>query len=299
MTRRPTLAAALTGCYCLFFAAMPHMSSAADSTTSSAGLTTESKTATESTTAAVQASEPGTISNGYITYREEPTASFNHEVGGQFTLATPERGAIAQLFYGVTYDGKEAAYRHEEAAAPYPDGFDRKTTHSADSRRITTEVQSTDRAVAVRTESTGGKGPYVIRQMRVTNTSDKTLNKVRLLLTVNTDTLDWENEEGKVDAETAQVHVYNPDKTQWVGIAAQPKPAYLSVDSVTDLLGEESGSNWTQPSLSYSGNLAVQAGWELGPLEPGQSKTVEATLANTGNENDLRKALTRQEFPDL
>jgi hypothetical protein len=134
--------------------------------------------------------------------------------------------------------------------------------------------------------------------MRVTNTSKKSLNKVRLLLTVNPDTLNWENESGRVGAEAAQILVNNPAKTEWVGIAAQPKPAYLTADDVMSLLDAEAGSDWSQPSSSYTGNVAVQAGWEVGPLEPGQSKTVEATLATASSENDLRKALTRQGFPD-
>lgn len=299
MNFRAMTAAALTGACCLVFAVIPDSSAGADSTTTQAVLTTQSKTTNEGPTAAAGQVESGVIRNGFISYKEEPTACFNHEAsGGQFTLATRERGAIAQLFYGVTYDGKKAAYRHEADEAPLPDGFDAKTTHSSDSRRITTEVRSWDGAVVVRTESTCGKGPYVIRQMRVTNTSNKRLGEVRLLLTVNPDTLDWENEIGRVDGEAAQVLVHNPAKTEWVGIAAQPKPAYLTADDVMSILDAEAGSDWSQPSRTFTGNVAVQAGWQLGPLEPGQSKTVEATFATTANENDLRKALTRQAFPD-
>lgn len=295
-------AVALTGFCGLVFSLMSESSAGADSTATKAAVTTQSKRTDESpAAAAAQPAEPGAITNGYISYKEEPTACFNQEVnGGRLTLATPgrERGAIAQLFYGVTYDGKKAAYYHEQDMAPQPDGFDRKTTHSADSRRITTEVRSSDGAVVIRTESTCGKGPYVIRQMRVTNTSKKRLGEVRLLLTINPDLSDWENEIARVDAKAAQVLVQNSAKTEWVGFAAQPKPAYLTAYDVMPILDPEAGSDWTQPSLSYTGNVAVQAGWQLGPLEPGKSKTVEATFATTSNENDLHKALSRQAFPD-
>jgi hypothetical protein len=44
--------------------------------------------------------------------------------------------------------------------------------------------------------------------------------------------------------------------------------------------------------------VAVQAGWQLGSLEPGKSKTVEVTFAATANEADLHKALSHHAFPD-
>lgn len=279
-TRTPL---ALSGLCTLVFAAAPGLTLAADTTG----------------TAAQPPAEPGSIRNSFITYREEPTACFNHEAsGGQFTLATADRGAVAQLFYSVTYDGKKAAYRHEQDVAPQADGFDDKTTHSVDASRISTEVRSTDGAISVHTESACGKGPYVTRQMRVTNTGSKKLNEVKLLLTVNEDTLNWENETGRVDAEKSQVLINNPDKTQWVGVGAQPKPAFLTADDVMSVLDADSGSDWSTPSTSFTGNVAVQVGWQLGPLEPGQSKTVDATFANTSSEADLQKALTRQAFTE-
>jgi hypothetical protein len=243
--------------------------------------------------------EPGGIGNGYISYKEEPTGCFNHEAsGGRFTLATAERGAIAQLFYSVTFDGQRASYRHEQDMAPQPDGFDEKTTHSSDGKKMTSEVRATDGAIVVRTESAVGKGPYVTRKMQVTNTGKKRLAEVKLLLTVNPDTLDWNNETGKVETDASQVLIHNAANTQWVGVGAQPKPAYLTAEEVTSLFDPEAGSDWSQASPSYSGNVAVQVGWQIGPLDPGQSKTVEATFANTSTENDLRKALKREAFPE-
>ena len=292
MIFRTSTAAALTGC-CLVFATMPGSSAGADSTGTQAVLSKSS----DSTAAAAKSTEPGVIRNGYVTYQEDPNACYNHEVSGHFTLVAGERGSIAQLFYGVTYDGKEAAFRHEEGVGPQPDGFDEKTTQSSESRRITTEVRTSDGAIVVRTESAVGKGPYVTRQMKVTNTGKSRLAEVKLLLTANLDTLDWENETGQVDAKAGQVLINNSAKTEWVGLAAQPKPAYLTADDVMYILGE-AGSDWSRPSLSYTGNVAVQAGWEVGPLEPGQSKTVEATFGTAENENDLKKALTRQAFPE-
>jgi len=247
---------------------------------------------------AALAAEPGGISNGYISYRENPTGAFNHEVGGKFTLATAERGAIAQLFYSVTYDFKKAAYVHEEGQAPYPDGFDTKTTHTAENGKIISEVRTDDGAIAIRNETSCGKGPYVVRKMQVTNTGKKTLNQVQLLFTVNLDTLDWENEAGKVDAEASQAYVYNAANTQWAGLAAEPKPAFLSTDEVSSLLDPEAGSYWNSPSAGFNGNAATQVGWQVGPLEPGQSKTVELTIANTNSEADLKKALSREAFPE-
>ena len=300
MNLRAIPAVAMTGFCSLVFTGISDSCAGADSTITQAAIALQTKSSSASTTSAADlAVEPGAIRNSYITYKEEPTACFNHEAsGGRFTLATAERGAIAQLFYRVTYDGKTAAYRHEADVAPQPDGFDEKTTHSANGRSITTEVRSSDGAVVIRTESTCGKGPYVNRQMRVTNTSSKRLGEVRLLLSVNPDTLNWENETGRVDAAASQVLVHNAEKTQWVGIAAQPKPAYLTADDVMSLLDAEAGAEWSQPSATYTGNVAVQAGWQLGPLEPGQSRTVEATFANTSSEKDLHKALSREAFPD-
>lgn len=296
MKFRKMTAAALAG-FCTLVAAMPNSFAAPDTTTGSSA-TTQTKTTSESSGGQVgQAAKPGVISNDFITYQEDHKACFNHEVGGAFTLATKERGAIAQLFYGVTYDGKEAAYLHEADVAPLSNGFDSKTTQSSDSRRIITEVHTSDGAVVIRTESACGKGPYVTRQMQVTNTSQKPLAKVRLLLSLNPDTLDWENESGRVDADSAQVLINNVEKTQWVGVAAQPKPAFLTAEDVADVLDAEADPDWEEPSTSHTGNTAVQAGWELGPLEPGKSKTVEATFALADTEADLRKALTRQEFP--
>ncbi|MBN1488659.1 MAG: hypothetical protein JXA69_01975 [Phycisphaerae bacterium] len=237
------------------------------------------------------------IQNGYVQFELDANGCFNHETAGHQTLITDTKSAISQLTYGVAYDGKQAVWRYKAGIRVQPVGFDSDTSRTVTPAGIDGVVQTMDKALRIESQSVCGDGPYIVRRLRIVNAGQAQLRDVRLSCMVNVDTVDYDHDVGQVESDTGWAVVHDQAGSSWAGFAGDPKPGYITADDVQQLVAGD-GFDWKQSKRSFHGNVALAAGWDLGALDAGESKTVTVTYAGASNRYDLHRALRHEKFPE-
>ena len=239
----------------------------------------------------------GALRNGYVEFELDANGCYNHEAFGHQTLRTATAGHLSQTTYGVQCDGQRAWFSYASGQAPQAHGFVTEAPTRGADGVLSGAVRTEDGALRLASETSCGNGPYVVRQFRLTNTGAATLQHVRFATSGNLDFSDYTANEGVAAPEVGRAAVRSRTEPGALGMAGEPGPAFVDLSDAVVQMEALPTFDWTAPRQQFTGNVAVELGWELGPLAPGEEKTVTVTYAAADDVEALARALRHETFP--
>ncbi len=235
------------------------------------------------------------VRNGYTSLETDAAGCFNHETVGRQTLTGDGPGGVSQYLYGIEYNGRRAWFGYQSLQPVRPHGLTVQEPPVGDRGGVRGVVATTDGDVAIEHRTACGDGPWVVRTFTVTNRGRNDLSGVRLFFSANLETETPLTERGELDPRTCAVMAVG--STCRVGLRGEPQADFCSTGDAVELLGDAC-FDWHAPQAAFEGNAGGVIGWHLGRIRPGESATVQATLARGADEAELTRALQHGEFPE-
>jgi hypothetical protein len=116
-------------------------------------------------------------------------------------------------------------------------------------------------------------------------------------MAVNPDSADWMNDHGRTESTAGKAWVVGPAGHWVMGLAADPRPHIALVGEAEALLRHLGEANGPTFSEEYTGNAAVELGWDLGTLTPGETRALTVTLAVGSDTETVARGLRHEHFP--
>ena len=137
--------------------------------------------------------------------------------------------------------------------------------------------------------------PIMLMQHRTTNVSEQTIKDMKLFEFMDFDVggpASYKDDKGVYDPKTGLMLVYDGNPLL-VGVVSRPDPDRWEISPPTKLLINEDTPDLRNNTKLGPMDVATGLQWNLGDLEPGESKSVDITIASATSLDEV-KALIQE-----